>query len=363
VSQTDTQNDRAGVFLKAAKARVETRVDLPHFPANRDIDPTQSGGSDCQPPSFDAETAERIRAQAEQLAEHLRQRQQELDAREAQINARLAQFDSDMRAARLWLTERESQLDYRGEEIAGQEQELKSRLERLAAAKTEQDRQGEAQTQEHTLDGEIRELYEQLVRQRRELQEEARLQQERFELQQRLALEDLEKKRQAIERRAEHADQSRLALRQLRAELAQMHRETLEIRLATEELWARLSGDAPSAALTQSLGRIRAKLSAHYAQAKAELHRQRTELESLRAQLAAQCKKLVQEKRQIEQWSSVQREQSQNQVELLAARERQLQEREAELLQRGRRWQTDRLNYQHEIRRLRSRLSRSMDAA
>ncbi len=119
---------------------------------------------------------------------------------------------------------------------------------------------------------------------------------------------DLNRRREAVQRRDGQVDQSRIALRQLRAELARMHRETLEVRLATEELWSQLSTVAPPEALTRSLGRIRSKLADDYRRANAELIDRKTELETIRGQLATQYEALVQQKRQFEQWADAKRE-------------------------------------------------------
>ena len=135
-----------------------------------------------------------------------------------------------------------------------------------------------------------------------ELQHAAeRLATQNAELQQ--ATAELGEKRQAVQRRADHVDQCRAALEQLRGELECIHRETLEIRLATEELWVRLSGAAPPAALVRSLGQIRAKLACQYRQAAAELAEQKKELEAIRGELNTQHEKLVEHKLRLEQWA------------------------------------------------------------
>ena len=165
---------------------------------------------------------------------------------------------------------------------------------------------------------------------------------------------DVEEKRQAVQRQAEHIDQCRAGLRQLRPELGRMHRETLELRLATEETWAQLAGAAPPAALTRSLGRIRAKLAEQHRQADAETAEQKKELESLREQLVAEHEKLAAHKRQFEQWAAGCYEDCQLQASRLVAREQQLHDEKADLRQQLQRWQAERLRYQIELRRLQS---------
>ena len=144
--------------------------------------------------------------------------------------------------------------------------------------------EGEARLAEEQ--AELRQLQESLSNERQTLIEETAATRDQIAAEHREAMAELEQNRQALQRRADHVDQSRSALKQLRGELGRMHRETLEIRLATEELSAQLSGAAPPAALIRSLGHIRTKLADQYRQASAELAQQKQELEAVRKELA-----------------------------------------------------------------------------
>jgi hypothetical protein len=237
------------------------------------------------------------------------------------------------------LLAREESLRRRAEDLEARTRNLTLVESRLAEARVEAQR-----------------LCDELLQQRSQLQEDALAQRERLAAEHRQAIDELERKRQAVERRADHADHRHTALEQLRGELERMHRETLEIRLATEELWVRLSGAAPPAALSRSLGRIRSKLAEHYCQADAELRGQKEELEGLRRQMIEQHAKLVEHKRQVERWAAARLEQAEQQAARLVAREDQLRAREAELQDQSHRWRAERLEFQHEIRRLRARL-------
>jgi DNA repair exonuclease SbcCD ATPase subunit len=365
---------------------------------------------------------QRVERQAAQLADHLRNRQKDLDRREAQLNAAVAQLESDLRTARMWLADQEAELTQRRLELDAREKEIIRHLQRLSAAEAvleqqsqtkarpdatvaedqkgtvpfsltrksgqspaeeaqtasgqptqqadaqqEVQRQGEIkrrqelETAENNLAqarAEIEKLQEQLTADRRLLNEEIHFQRRQFVVQQRQALAELEKKRQALQLRGEHVDQCRGALAQLRAELQQMHRETLEIRLATEELWVQLSGAAPPAALTRSLGRIRTRLAEQYRLANAELGQQKKELESIRGQLAEQYEKLQKQKQQFEHWMACKQEESQEQASRLLAREEELRKQQAHFEEQSRGWQIERMQYAQEIRRLQLKLSR-----
>lgn len=409
MSKPDTAHHHQCPVRQATKASAETRVDAAHV-VNREVEATAAPAEVLS----DEAVAEQLRTQAAQLAAHLRGRQKELDHREAQINAGLAHLEGDTRAARLWLAEREAELNRRDEELpdrrpteAGlryerqQIQAQREALERLnrqllagverrrraveaRAAKLQQEagqptaqllareevlrRTAEAlQARQRRLEeaearladtrAETEELHRRLCEARREAREESRIQRQRLAAEQRQGKAELERQRQAVHRRSEQVDQSKAALEQLRTELGRMHRETLEIRLATEELWAQLSGAAPPAALTRSLGRIRTKLADHYRLSNAELHRQKEELEGIRRQLAERYEKLVQQKREFEQWAARRQKETEQQAARLIAREEQLAEKEAKLKDRAHRWQAERLDHQHQIRHLQAKVA------
>ena len=364
----------------------------------------KSGNKNKEPAGAGAPTVtEQLRNQAAQLSTHLRARQQELDHRESLLNARIAQLDSGARSARLWFGERRKELEERGSALCKQQQEIQSRLKRLATAEAAGNRcrkgsdneateteerlkrnqaeldamakrldaqtaaQKEAQQsfdrRQQELDqaeallaearSDMENLREELIRKRQQIDEEARLQRQRMAAEQRRAQDELDKKRQSLERRGEHVDHCRAALQELRAELERMHRETLEIRLATEELWVQLSGAAPPAVLTRSLGQIRARLADHYRLAGSELDEQKEELQTIRCELAEQHEKLLQQKQQIEEWSGRRQEEIQQQAARLVAREQELEHQQSQFEESAQQWHAERLDYEQEIRRLR----------
>lgn len=351
-----------------------TRVDAPHEMAASVPDPTPEGLAAAETPPPDDTPAEQLHLQALQLATHLRGRQKELDAREAKLNSRIASCESDARTARLWLEQRQADLAAADAVLAGQGQELTARAAAMDDREEESARRQRIMSdQEQALlqrqqelslrEQEFEERLERLAvaESAREMNEQATAERcddvqrqvaagERLAAEHRLAMADLERKRQAVQRRAEHADKCRASLKQLRDELGRMHHETLEIRLATEELWVQLSGAAPPAALTRSLGRIRTKLAEQHAQANAELAEQKKELETIRGQLDSQLNKLIEHKRQFERWAAGRQQDCETQASRLVAREEQLQREEDYLREQAKHWRAERLGFQQELR-------------
>jgi hypothetical protein len=320
----------------------------------------------CEEPAGtppDAETISRqVQAQGAQLAEHLRGRQQELDHREAELNAWAAQLERDTRAARLWLEERNAELEETAqpaETILVQDEAIR----RMAEALVERERcLAESESELETRAAALQQFHEQLTADRQLLDEESRTQRQRLAADQVRLATEIEKQRLEVHQRSEQADQVHAALEQLRAELARMHRETLEIRLATEELWAELSGSAPPAALTRSLGQIRSRLAEHYRMANLELHQKKEEFEQLRNQLSEQYERLVRQKRNFDAWAAECRVEVEEQATRLLARGEDLDRREADMGKYARRAQAEKLELQQEIHRLRAKLVRKAEA-
>jgi hypothetical protein len=142
---------------------------------------------------------------------------------------------------------------------------------------------------------------------------------------------ELEQKRLALRRRGEQVDRSRAALQQMREDLRRTHRETLEVRLASEELWVQLSESAPAAVANRLLEQLRAKLADQYRLANAELAEQKEELLALREELAGLQQKLVHDRQEFHQWAARRQAEIERKSGELAARNARLDSREAEV--------------------------------
>ena len=229
-----------------------------------------------------------------------------------------------------------------------------ARPESLAAHREQQLAESDAE-----LDGRreaLQKFHEQLTAERQLLDDHSRAERERLVGEEVRLAADIERQRREIEQRGERVDQSRAALEQFRAELGHMHRETLEIRLASEELWAELSGSTPPAELTRSLGRIRSRLADHYRMANADVEQKKKEIEHLRDHLSEQYEKLVRQKRSFDEWAAACRDEAEQQAARLQAQAEDIERREADMGEYARAAQSEKLELQQEIRRLRSKL-------
>jgi hypothetical protein len=135
-------------------------------------------------------------------------------------------------------------------------------------------------------------------------------------------------------------------------ELRHTEREALEMRLATEETWAQLSGALAPASLTRSISIVRAKLADSYRQTLEDIARQSTDLETVRRELAEQLAGLEAQRHELQQWAQRRHEDIEHQAARLVAREQELDRQQQHYEQLESRWQLEQIEYQAEIRRL-----------
>jgi chromosome segregation ATPase len=200
---------------------------------------------------------------------------------------------------------------------------------------------------------------------RRQFEAERRAWRERCEAERRQAAEaqahataEVEKQLYAVKSRAEQVERRSAAVDQLRAEVLRTQREALEVRLATDELWAQMIGVAPPAALSQSLAQIRGKLAEQYRLERSEVAGERKELEMLAERLDREHQRVLQQKHELERGAANRQADIEGQAARMAAREQQLDRRQAELEQLRIDQLNDRQAYEREIRRLLGQLRR-----
>ncbi len=168
--------------------------------------------------------------------------------------------------------------------------------------------------------------------------------------------------RESLAKRSQHLQLRTAALEQTRGELMRQQRETLEMRLASEELWAQLAGAAPPATITQKLAQLRTQLADHFRLQSEELAQQRCNIESLTTKVAQQHERTATERRELQQWLVGQQREIESQAARLVAREQELEQEERTLRQSQIKWQFDRREMEREIRRLQAEI-RSLEAA
>jgi chromosome segregation ATPase len=203
----------------------------------------------------------------------------------------------------------------------------------------------------------------QLTIDREAIEEQAEADRRRMADERAAMLDELNEQKQALKRRGDEIDARRAAVRQLQEEVARTQRETLEMRLATEELWARLCGTMAPAALTRSLAEIRGQLADQNRLVLKDMAEQKAELTALAAQLDQRHSKLSGKRQELQTWLERRQREIEKQASVLVKREQELDKQEAHFKKRAREWEAERHDYQKEIRRLLRQLRRTEAAA
>jgi len=190
--------------------------------------------------------------------------------------------------------------------------------------------------------------------QAQKLRDENHLQSERKKLaeEQREFEEQCELSQATLARRAEQLDAREAGQNQARARVASMHQETLETRLAIEELWSKLTAAVPQAKLVAELERIRGEVADHYHLERMTIEQERAQLESAEARLKSQHERLDLEKQDLARWIDRRGEEIERQAARLVAREQELDRRAAQLNEQSSDWDEERRAYQREVRSL-----------
>lgn len=233
---------------------------------------------------------------------------------------------------------------------------LRDEFDELADALVElqarRDHLAEADTLLRRAESEVEELRQDLLRERTLFENQRQAERRELDEMRRRNELDLERRLQAIQAANDQLELRRAAVDQMRGELVTMERETLETRLAVEELIAQMSGGVPPAQLTHAIARSRSKIAEHYRLQSDELAAQRRELERLASQLAEQHDRTARHKRDIDEWLACRQAEIEQSAGRVAQREQQLDAMRDELEKLRFDWEHERREYQHEIRRL-----------
>lgn len=278
-----------------------------------------------------AETAlvaerQQIDAQRAAALEVVRLAMAGLERRRVAIEAQAEKLEREARVPPVDLVAREEQLGRDRQSLQERASVLEQAEARLAATGQEAER-----------------LAAELRKQQAALDEAGRAERRRIEIEERRALAELERQREAVVRRSRQVDQAQAAMEQLRAELGQVHRESLELRLATEQVWLQLSASVSPVELTRSLAEIRARLADAYRDANGELRRRKEDLEAIRDQLAQQHEELLGKKHELDAWAERRQTQIEEMAQRLVTREQELHQQEIELADRARSLELQRL--------------------
>lgn len=288
----------------------------------------------------------------------LRQRRQELDRQNAALS----------HAQSLWQLQRTHE-----ENAAKQERERTEELWHRSVEEQRQQLEFEIADRRRKLETAEQKLREQQSRldqervdfERQRVQGTTQMQRERAALDEQIGATDLEllSRKREVESREAIVERQRVAMDQMRTEISHVHRQSLEMRLIAEQLWAQITGRLSSAEITRSIAALRLQLSQQFEQEQKALSKQKDELVQLADRLQMQHQLLAAERQEVKNWGSARQAGIEQQARQLVEREQQLEAEQQELRAARQMLHDDRRRYEQEIRDLAAQLREATAAA
>jgi hypothetical protein len=163
---------------------------------------------------------------------------------------------------------------------------------------------------------------------------------------------DAESTERILSARLAELNQRDAQVQRIHDEAVTLHREALELRIATEHTWRELCDVSGEEEATAMVVKHRARLADHYKLVSDELSRRRESLHQLRDQLARHESELRRQRLEVQMWVDRQRNEIDAKLAELAVRESELDRRETEFQRDSILWQSQRESYRREIESL-----------
>lgn len=301
----------------------------------------------------EAELASRQQQDQEREAS-LAAREQQLESKEAHIRERRQFIERE--AAALHHARQEWERSHEAERDDLEKKRAQIRLELCEAIKEKEESltAGEIALGEQTLT--LENDRQSLARERADWQRQKGADREAIALLKSRAEVELEQRRTRLATRETALEQQQAALDQLRGEITTAHRQSIEMRLMAEQLWAQVQGRMPPLEITQSIAQLRLKLGEQYKMEQRSLGEQKQELLKLAEKIASQSTELRTQRHELQSWFASREEEIERHAEALVIRERELMEQSDKLRDSENRWNSDRRQLEQEVREMRSRL-------
>jgi hypothetical protein len=177
------------------------------------------------------------------------------------------------------------------------------------------------------------------------------------------AEDELADRRTRLEARQEWIERQKAGLEQVRDEALKLHRQSLEMRLVAEQVWSQITASRSPADATQSIAAARLQLSEQYRIEEQQLVERREELLELSEKVAQQHRDLVLLRDGVREWGLARQNEIERQAGALAERESVLDAQHEKLRDRENEWNSQRREYDRQIREFTSRLRSLPQAA
>jgi hypothetical protein len=152
-------------------------------------------------------------------------------------------------------------------------------------------------------------------------------------------------------------DRRKLVLQRTQDENQALHREALEMRIVTEQLWAELSEKTPADHLHQLLSTLRTRLDDQYAAMNRSLSDRKAELVTLQSRMHNKQQELRKQSRKLQEWVESRHDDVKSHAAQLDAREMLLNRREHRLQEEFAKWEAQQREYKQQLNGLLRKVS------
>lgn len=167
----------------------------------------------------------------------------------------------------------------------------------------------------------------------------------------------LESERRLLAERKIELDRRQAVLQRMQDETQGLHREALEMRLVTEQLWGELSDKASPEQLEELIVSLRAQLADHYESQNETVAERRAELVLLKARIDEKQQELREQSAKLQEWVEARHEEIKGYAGQMDARELLLDRREHRLHEEFSKWEAERKAYQSQLKGLVNKLN------
>jgi len=273
--------------------------------------------------------AKQLQGQATQLATMLREKQRHLDQRESELNARTALLERDLRRVRLMQQQsRHPVCDNLSDIAEVVENDVETSFE---PPEPTTDRPSDGPPSPDAPASRVPE------------QDETEMDREWSER---------SDQHQALRLREERLRDRQHNVEQLHEEVTELHRQALELRLATEYVWESLNEDFPGQTHGDAIDKAREQIADHYRLANDTITCRKKQLHALQAELQQQEQRLRHQRREAQMWVDRRQDEIETRLATISLREVELERIDQELQRQSLTWDQQREAYRKQFESL-----------
>lgn len=170
---------------------------------------------------------------------------------------------------------------------------------------------------------------------------------------------EVESERRLLAERKIELDRRKAVLQRMQDETQSLHKEALEMRLVTEQLWVQLSEKAPQERINELLGSLRTRLDQDYRRQHETLEERKNELASLKRTIEEKQHDLRDQSHKLQEWVESRHDEIKSYAAQIDARELLLDRREHRMQEEFSKWEAQRASYQRQLKGVLKKLNLS----